>query len=60
MHPWAGGASRTIDSLDEAIEASTPFRGLRRPQAVAQYNPVFITESNPNTLIGNRKFNFMS
>lgn len=57
MIPWAG-VSTSPDTLDEALEASVDFIGLRRPQPVAQYNAVQITERDALTFLGNHKFNF--
>ena len=50
MLPWSGTAS-TVDDLD--VEPQIHFVGLRRPQAVAQYNPLFITEIGPEDLAVN-------
>lgn len=47
-----------IDNLDEAMEASTHFVGLRRPQSVAQHDPMLVTERDSSTFANNRKFNF--
>jgi hypothetical protein len=57
MKPWSGTAI-TIDDMDEAMEASTDFIGLRRPQAAPQYNPYFVTEKDPNTFGKNPRFAF--
>jgi hypothetical protein len=57
MEPWAGTA-KTVDNLDEALEASTHFVGLRRPQAIAQSNPLQLTEKDGSTFADNPKFNF--
>ncbi len=57
MKPWSGSL-RGIDTLDEALEASTNFVGLRRPQSVAQRDPFFITEKDSSTYAKNPKFNF--
>ena len=59
MKPWSGsGASMRADEMDEAMEASTPFVGMRRPQPVAQFNPLQITERDASTFAGNPKYNF--
>lgn len=58
MLPFSGTAM-TVDNLDEAMEATIDFRGLRRPQMVAQYNPLQVTERDTSTLAGNRKFTFL-
>lgn len=55
--PWSGTAM-TVDNMDEAMEASINFTGLRRPQPVAQYNPMFVTELDATYLASNPKFNF--
>jgi hypothetical protein len=55
MKPWTG-ATMKVDNLD--IEPYIDFIGLRRPQAVAQYNPMQITEADTWDLIQNPKFNF--
>lgn len=57
MAPYSGTAMM-VDDMDEALEATTSFTGLRRPQAVAQDNPWQLTERDANTFIGNTKFNF--
>lgn len=57
MKPFSGRI-RSVDNMDEAMEASIHFQGLRRPQPVAQHNPLQITEVDANTLSGNKKFNF--
>jgi hypothetical protein len=58
MMPWAG-TSTSPDTLDEAIEASTDFIGLRRPQAIVQHNALQVTERDMYTFLGNAKFNFL-
>jgi hypothetical protein len=58
MMPWAG-TSMSPDTLDEALEASTHFVGLRRPQAIAQHNSLQVTERDMYTFLGNAKFNFL-
>jgi hypothetical protein len=58
IKPWAGTAARTNDDMSEAMEASVHFVGLRRPQAVKQYNPHQVTEVDESTFTGNKKFNF--
>jgi len=57
MKPFSGGALK-VDDLDEAMEASTHFQGLRRPQALVQHNPHQVTENDTNTFASNAKFNF--
>lgn len=57
MTPWSGTAT-TVDTLDEAMEASINFVGLQRPQAVAQSNALLITEIDASHLIGNNVFRF--
>lgn len=58
MAPWAG-TPNTIDNLDEAMANSTPWVGLRRPQAIAQSSDaLFITELGAKDLINNPKFRF--
>jgi hypothetical protein len=57
MIPWAG-VSTSPDTLDEALEATTNFIGLRRPQPIAQYNALQVTERDTMTFLGNHKFNF--
>jgi hypothetical protein len=55
MKPWSGTAM-TVDDLD--LEPTVDFIGLRRPQAVAQYNPLQLTEIDSGDLISNPRFNF--
>jgi len=57
MIPWAG-VSTSPDTLDEVLEATTNFTGLRRPQPIAQYNALQVTERDTQTFLGNHKFNF--
>jgi hypothetical protein len=57
MTPFSGTPTM-VDNLDEALEASINFTGLRRPQAVSQYNPTFVTEIDSRILAGNCPFNF--
>lgn len=57
MKPWSG-TSQKVDTLDEAMEATLNFQGLRRPQPVAQYNPMMLTEVDADILAVNKKFNF--
>jgi hypothetical protein len=57
MQPWSGTAMM-VDDMEEAMEASTDFIGLRRPQAIVQYNPLQLTERDANTFVHNPKFNF--
>lgn len=57
MLPFSGTAMM-VDNMDEAMEASTNFVGLRRPQAVLQYNPQQLTERDTGTFSGNKKFIF--
>lgn len=55
MLPWSGTAT-TVDDLDEAMEASTKFTGLRRPQATYQSkNALFVTENDASTYTKNKK-----
>lgn len=56
MKPWSGVAMK-VDSLD--MENYVDFQGLRRPQAVVQYNPLQLTEIDTFDLSVNRPFNFM-
>lgn len=58
MMPWAG-TSTSPDTLDEAMEASIDFIGLRRPQPIVQHNALQVTERDMYTLLGNAKFNFL-
>jgi hypothetical protein len=58
MKPWSG-TSTTVDDLNEALEASTHFVGLRRPQGgVPVENPLQLTEQGPETFARNARFNF--
>jgi hypothetical protein len=58
MKPWSGSVMR-VDDLDEAMEASTHFIGLRRPQPIHQgSNPLQLTENDHSTFAKNPKFNF--
>jgi len=57
MKPWSGTAAM-VDDMDEAMEASTHFVGLRRPQAIVQHNPLQLTERDTHTFSSNPKFNF--
>jgi len=62
MKPWSAVAM-TVDNLDEAMEASTNFIGLRRPQPVLQSNDDSDwqrTERDTSTFINNPKFIFTS
>ena len=53
------GVARSVDNMDEAMEASTHFTGLRRPQSIKQSgNSLFITEVDSKTYAKNPKFNF--
>lgn len=56
--PWSGIAARNMDNMDEALEASVNFMGLRRPQAVKQYNQHQVTELDESSFSGNKKFVF--
>lgn len=56
VRPFSGVA-KSVDTLD--LENYVDFRGLRRPQAVAQNNPLMVTEMGADDLSGNKKFNFM-
>jgi len=55
MKPWSGTAMK-VDDLD--MENYIDFQGLRRPQAVVQYNPLQLTEIDTYDLAKNKKFNF--
>ena len=55
MKPWSGTAM-AVDDLD--MENYVDFQGLRRPQAVVQYNPLQLTEIDTFDLAKNKKFNF--
>lgn len=55
MKPWSGTAMK-VDDLD--MENYVDFTGLRRPQAVVQYNPLQLTEIDTYDLAKNKKFNF--
>lgn len=55
MKPWSGTAMM-VDNLD--MEPTIDFIGLRRPQAVVQYNPLQLTEIDTHDLAVNPKFNF--
>lgn len=55
MKPWSGTAMK-VDTLD--METYVDFIGLRRPQAVVQYNPLQLTEIDTYDLAVNPKFNF--
>jgi hypothetical protein len=55
MKPWSGVAMK-VDNLD--LEPDVNFIGLRRPQAVVQYNPLQLTEVDTSDLSVNSKFNF--
>lgn len=55
MKPWSGTAMK-VDNLD--MENYVDFIGLRRPQAVVQYNPLQLTEIDTYDLAVNPKFNF--
>ncbi len=55
MKPWSGTAMK-VDDLD--MENYVDFVGLRRPQAVVQYNPLQLTEIDTYDLAKNKKFNF--
>lgn len=58
MKPWAGTARR-VDDMAEALEASTHFLGLRRPQAVAVPGyGLQVTEQDSATFAANPAFNF--
>ncbi len=52
------GGLRTVDNLNEALEAGINFKGLQRPLGVTQLNPLFITERDPDTLSGNKKIRY--
>jgi hypothetical protein len=55
MKPWSGVAMK-VDTLD--LEPYVDFRGLRRPQAVVQNNPLQLTEIDTHDLAVNHPFNF--
>jgi hypothetical protein len=55
MKPWSGVAMK-VDNLE--MDNYVDFIGLRRPQAVAQYNPLQLTEIDTWDLAVNPKFNF--
>jgi hypothetical protein len=55
MQPWSGVA-RKVDTLE--MDNYVDFIGLRRPQAVVQYNPMQLTEIDTSDLAVNPKFNF--
>lgn len=55
MKPWSGVAMK-VDTLE--MDNYVDFTGLRRPQAVVQYNPMQLTEIDTNDLAVNPKFNF--
>ena len=55
LKPYTGTPTK-IDDLDPGNYID--FRGLRRPQAVAQYDPLFVTEIDTKSLANNKKFNF--
>ncbi len=55
MEPWSGGL-RQVDDLD--MSNYVDYIGLRRPQAVAVYNPTQLTEIGTSDLASNKKFNF--
>lgn len=57
MKPWSGTAMM-VDDMSEALEATTHFTGLRRPQAIVQHNPLQLTENDTHTFSSNAKFNF--
>ncbi len=55
MKPWSGTAMK-VDTLD--MENYIDFQGLRRPQAVVQYNPLQLTEIDTFDLSVNKPFRF--
>ena len=55
IKPWSGTATKTPDNLDEALEASVHFHGLRRPKPIKQYNPHQLTELDETSLSGNQR-----
>ena len=55
MQPWSGVAMM-VDKLE--MDNYLDFQGLRRPQAVVQYNPIQLTEIDTDDLAVNPKFNF--
>ena len=58
MMPWSG-VSTSPDTMDEAMEASVNFQGLRRPQPIAQHNQLQVTERDMFTFLGNSQFKFL-
>jgi hypothetical protein len=59
MGPWSGSLRpNDVDDMNEALEASTHFSGLRRPQQVPVDNPTQVTELGPEHYSGNGKFRF--
>lgn len=57
VKPWSGTAT-TVDTVDEAMEASISFVGLQRPRPVAQHNALQLTEIDYTHLMGNSDFRF--
>ena len=57
VKPWSGTAT-TVDTVDEAMEASINFVGLQRPRPVAQHNALQLTEIDYTHLMGNSDFRF--
>jgi len=55
MKPWSGTAMK-VDDLEMANYVD--FQGLRRPQAVVQYNPLQLTEIDTFDLSVNQPFRF--
>lgn len=56
MKPWSQGVLK-VDTLE--VENYLPFTGLRRPQPVAQYNPLQLTEVDTYDLArGANEFRF--
>jgi hypothetical protein len=59
LKPFTGAGGRMRDNHEEAFSQSAiPWVGLRRPQAVPQYNPTQLTEADHTTYADNKKFNF--
>ena len=52
------GTATTVDTVDEAMEASISFVGLQRPRPVAQHNALQLTEIDYTHLMGNSDFRF--
>lgn len=59
LGPWSGGV-HSVDNLDEALEQSASFVGLRRPHAVPVDNPTQVTELGPENFGHHHKWHFFS